>query len=100
MPMGLTAEKVADQEGITREDMDRFAVLSQERAVAAQKSGFFENEIIPVQLASGEMFTKDEGPREGTTMESLGGLRPVFSKTGRITAGNACPLNDLSLIHI
>ncbi|MCA0435825.1 MAG: acetyl-CoA C-acyltransferase [Actinobacteria bacterium] len=94
MPMGLTAEKVADQEGITREDMDRFAVLSQERAVAAQKSGFFENEIIPVQLASGEMFTKDEGPREGTTMESLGGLRPVFSKTGRITAGNACPLND------
>lgn len=94
MPMGLTAEKVAEEENVTREDMDRYALQSQQRAVAAQKSGFFENEIIPIPLTNGGTFTTDEGPRADTTMESLAGLRTVFSRTGRVTAGNACPLND------
>ncbi len=94
MSMGETAENVADQCAVTREDMDRFAVQSHARAVKAQENGTFEREIIPVSLLNGDQMTKDEGPRPGTTEEALAGLRPVFRKGGRVTAGNSCPLND------
>jgi acetyl-CoA C-acetyltransferase len=92
--MGETAERVADQCGVTREDMDRFAVQSHARALKAQGNGAFEREIIPVPLLNGDQMSQDEGPRSGTTEESLAGLRPVFRKGGRVTAGNSCPLND------
>jgi acetyl-CoA C-acetyltransferase len=62
--------------------------------VAAQEAGFFEREIIPVTTPSGEVVTKDDGPRPSTTLEGLAGLKPVFREGGTITAGNACPLND------
>jgi acetyl-CoA C-acetyltransferase len=92
--MGETAENVADREGITREEMDRFAVKSQTAAVEARENGFFDREIIPIPLPNGELFSKDDGPRAGTTMETLANLQPVFRENGRVTAGNACPLND------
>jgi len=92
--MGETAENVADREGITREEMDRFAVKSQAAAVEARDNGFFDREIIPVPLPNGELFSKDDGPRAGTTMEVLAKLQPAFRENGRVTAGNACPLND------
>jgi acetyl-CoA C-acetyltransferase len=92
--MGQTAENVAEYEKVTREEMDEFALLSQTRAVASQGNGFFEREIIPVTLADGTVVTKDDGPRAGTTLEGLAGLKPVFREGGTITAGNACPLND------
>ncbi len=92
--MGQTAENVAEFKHVTREEQDEFAVQSQMRAVAAQEAGFFEREIIPVTTPSGAVVTKDDGPRPGTTLEGLAGLRPVFREGGTITAGNACPLND------
>ena len=92
--MGLTAENVAEREGITREQMDRFAVKSQNAAVAAQANGFFDREIVAVPLPDGELFTRDDGPRAGTTMEVLATLKPAFKEDGLVTAGNACPLND------
>jgi acetyl-CoA C-acetyltransferase len=92
--MGETAENVADREGITREEMDRYAVKSQTAAVRAREDGFFAREIIPVPLPNGEIFAKDDGPRSGTTMEVLATLQPAFREGGRVTAGNACPLND------
>jgi acetyl-CoA C-acetyltransferase len=92
--MGLTAENVAEREGITREEMDRYAVKSQNAAVLAQTSGFFDREIVPIPLPSHELFTRDDGPRPGTTMEVLAGLKPAFREDGLVTAGNACPLND------
>ncbi len=92
--MGQTAENVAELEKITREEMDEFALLSQTRAVASQQSGFFEREIIPVTLPDGTVVTTDDGPRAGTTLEGLAKLNPVFREGGRVTAGNACPLND------
>jgi acetyl-CoA C-acetyltransferase len=92
--MGETAENVADREGITREEMDRYAVKSQAAAVQARGNGFFDQEIIPIPLPNGEVFSKDDGPRAGTTMEVLANLQPVFREGGRVTAGNACPLND------
>jgi len=92
--MGLTAENVAERENVSREEMDEYAVLSQERAVAAQESGFFAREIAPVALANGTVVAKDDGPRPGTTKEKLAKLEPVFRPDGRVTAGNACPLND------
>jgi acetyl-CoA C-acetyltransferase len=94
MAMGETAENVAVRENITRAEMDDFAALSQQRAVAAQESGFFAREITPVTLANGTLVTKDDGPRPGTTAEGLAQLKPAFRPDGRITAGNACPLND------
>ncbi|MEE8602899.1 acetyl-CoA C-acetyltransferase [Euzebya tangerina] len=94
IPMGQTAENVALAKGITRERMDEFAALSQQRAVAGQKSGFWDNEITPVELPDGSTMTADDGPRPGTTVEKLAELKPVFRPDGRITAGNACPLND------
>jgi acetyl-CoA C-acetyltransferase len=94
MNMGETAEQVADEYGITREDMDRFALQSQQRASGAQTSGFFAREIVRVRLPNGEMLEQDDSPRADTTLESLASLKPAFRKDGRVTAGNACPLND------
>ena len=92
--MGQTAENVAERENISREEMDRYAVKSQAAAVKAQGDGFFDREIIPVPLPNGQTFSKDDGPRPGTTVEALAQLQPVFRENGRVTAGNACPLND------
>ena len=92
--MGLTAENVAEREGISREEMDEFALLSQQRAVAAQDAGFFDREIIPFPLADGSVVSLDDGPRRDASIEKLAALAPVFKEGGRVTAGNACPLND------
>ena len=92
--MGQTAENVVDLTGVTREEMDEFALNSQLRAVASQERGFFDREIVPVTLADGTVVTTDDGPRAGTTLEGLAGLKPVFREGGSVTAGNACPLND------
>jgi acetyl-CoA C-acetyltransferase len=92
--MGQTAENVAEFEHVSREEMDEFALRSQELAVASQANGFFEREIIPVTLPNGTVMTKDDGPRAGTTLEKLASLQPVFRRGGTVTAGNACPLND------
>src|SRR5438132_64621 len=92
--MGQTAENVAQREKISREEQDRFAVKSQNAAVKARDDGFFDLEIIPVPLPNGQTFTKDDGPRPGTTVEVLAALQPVFRENGTVTAGNACPLND------
>jgi len=94
LPMGVTAENVAEREGITREEMDLFAARSQNRAVAAQADGFFDREIIPVTTPDGRVIDRDDGPRPNTTAEVLSALKPVFKEDGRVTAGNACPLND------
>jgi acetyl-CoA C-acetyltransferase len=92
--MGQTAENVSRREGISREEQDRFALRSQERALAAQDSGFFDREIIPVPLDDDGLMTSDDGPRRGTTMDKLAALAPVFREDGTVTAGNSCPLND------
>jgi acetyl-CoA C-acetyltransferase len=92
--MGQTAENVAEYENVSREEMDEFAALSQQRAVENQENGFFEREITPYPLPDGNLMTKDDGPRAGTTVEGLSKLTPVFRPDGKITAGNACPLND------
>jgi acetyl-CoA C-acetyltransferase len=92
--MGQTAENVRELEGVSREDMDEFAALSQNRAVESQENGFFEREITPVTLPDGTVVAKDDGPRPDTTVEKLATLKPVFRPDGEVTAGNACPLND------
>ncbi len=94
MSMGETAENVADKCGVTREEMDRYALQSQMRAVMARKDGIFAREIIPVPLPSGSTVTDDDGPRPDTTLDRLATLKPVFREGGRVTAGNSCPLND------
>jgi acetyl-CoA C-acetyltransferase len=108
IPMGLTAENVAEREGVSREEQDRWATISQNRAVEAQASGHFDREIVPVLVPEhtetndqGEEVAvpaatvpKDDGPRPGTTMEKLSQLKPAFKPDGTVTAGNACPLND------
>ncbi|MGW3484057.1 acetyl-CoA C-acetyltransferase [Rhodococcus indonesiensis] len=92
--MGQTAENVAQITGISREEQDRWAVRSQNRAEEALESGFFEREIIPVTLPDGTVVSTDDGPRPGTTYEAVSRLQPVFRPDGTVTAGNACPLND------
>lgn len=92
--MGLTAENVADKYGVSREDQDRYAQRSQERAVAAQEAGVFDREIVPVTLADGTVVSKDDGPRASSTYEKLATLEPAFKPGGTVTAGNSCPLND------
>jgi acetyl-CoA C-acetyltransferase len=92
--MGETAENVREIEGVTRLEMDEFAAHSQQRAVAAIARGHFENEITPLTLPDGTVVSTDDGPRDGTTVEKLSQLKPVFRPDGEITAGNACPLND------
>jgi acetyl-CoA C-acetyltransferase len=108
IPMGLTAENVAERCKVSREAQDEWAVVSQNRAVDAQESGHFDKEIVPVdtpaatetdkegnevKVEAGTM-SKDDGPRAGTTMEVLGKLKPAFREDGTVTAGNSCPLND------
>jgi len=92
--MGETAENVAERYGVTREEQDQYAQRSQERAVAAQESGFFDREIVPVTLPDGTVVTKDDGPRASSSVEKLATLEPAFREGGTVTAGNACPLND------
>ena len=91
--MGLTAENVVERYGVTREQQDEYAQRSQERAVAAQQSGFFAREIVPVRV-NGDIVDKDDGPRPSSTLEKLGTLEPAFREGGSVTAGNSCPLND------
>jgi acetyl-CoA C-acetyltransferase len=94
IPMGNTAENVAEKYGITRQRMDEFAKRSQDRAVEAQKNGFFDREIVPIELPDGRTIKDDDGPRPNTTLEKLGELPPAFRPGGSVTAGNSCPLND------
>ncbi|MDE4304679.1 acetyl-CoA C-acyltransferase family protein [Phaeobacter gallaeciensis] len=94
--MGVTAENVADEHGVTREQMDEFAMTSQTRAAAAIEAGHFSSQIVPVEVkVKRDMvpFEVDEHPK-ATSMEALAGLRPVFQKDGRVTAGNASGIND------
>jgi acetyl-CoA C-acetyltransferase len=95
--MGQTAENIASRWQITREDQDRFAVTSQNRAEAAQKAGKFDDEIVPITIKGRKGDTivdKDEFIRHGATIESVQGLKPVFNKEGSVTAANASGLND------
>jgi acetyl-CoA C-acetyltransferase len=95
--MGTTAENVAKKFGITRREQDEFAAASQQKAEAAQKSGKFKTEIVPVEIVTRKgttLFETDEYIRPGTTAEALGELKPAFSKDGTVTAGNASGLND------
>ncbi|WP_323118722.1 acetyl-CoA C-acetyltransferase [Burkholderia alba] len=96
--MGITAENVAKEYGISREDQDKFAALSQNKAEAAQKAGRFDDEIVPIEIPQrkGEplRFATDEFVRHGVTAESLAGLKPAFAKDGTVTAANASGLND------
>jgi acetyl-CoA C-acetyltransferase len=95
--MGMTAENIARQWQITREQQDAFAVSSQNKAEAAQKSGRFKDEIVPVLVPSRKgdiVVDTDEYPRHGTTLDSMQKLRPAFSKEGTVTAGNASGIND------
>ena len=92
--MGQTAENLARLKGVTRQEMDEFAARSQNLAEKAIANGFFEREITPVTTPDGTVVSTDDGPRAGTTVEGMAGLKPVFRPDGLITAGNACPLND------
>src|SRR5437763_2909072 len=108
IPMGLTAENVADRCRVTREQQDEWAVVSQNRAVEARDSGHFDAEIVGVPVPAHKdvdkegnevdvpdtVVTRDDGPRPGTTMEVLAQLKPAFKPDGTVTAGNSCPLND------
>jgi acetyl-CoA C-acetyltransferase len=95
--MGITAENVAREFQITREEQDRFAVASQNKAEAARKAGRFKDEIVPVTVTERKgvrVVSDDEYIREGVTYESVSGLRPAFAKDGTVTAANASGLND------
>jgi len=96
--MGITAENLVDKYGISREEQDAFSAASQQKAVAAQKAGRFDREITPVSIPQRKgdpvIVTQDEQPRDGTSAESLGRLKPAFKKDGSVTAGNASSLND------
>jgi acetyl-CoA C-acetyltransferase len=95
--MGVTAENVAKEYAVTREEQDEFAVASQNKTEAAQKAGRFRDEIVPIEIPSRKgpiQFADDEYPRHGTTLEAMKGLRPAFDKAGSVTAGNASGIND------
>lgn len=92
--MGETAENVAARYGVSRQRMDEYAALSQTRAAAAIESGFYEREITPYTRADGTVVDADDCPRPGTSVDTLSTLRPSFRDDGRVTPGNACPLND------
>src|SRR4051794_26960406 len=92
--MGQTAENLAVLKNVSREEMDRFGVRSQNLAEQALANGFWEKDITPVTLPDGTVVAKDDAPRAGVTYEAVSGLKPVFRPDGRITAGNCCPLND------
>ena len=95
--MGITAENICEKCGLTREELDKFAATSQQKAVAAQESGAFDKEIVPVEVKKKKetiVFAKDEGPRPGTTAEGIAKLRPAFKKDGIVTAANSSGIND------
>ncbi len=92
--MGQTAENVAQLENVSRQEQDEWGVRSQNRAEDAIKRGFYERDITPVTLTDGTVLAHDDGPRPGTTIEAVAGLKPVFRPDGSVTAGNSCPLND------
>ncbi|RBW48754.1 acetyl-CoA C-acetyltransferase [Marinobacter sp. F3R11] len=96
--MGITAENIVEQYGISREEQDEFSAASQQKAVAARESGRFDGEIVPVSIPQRKgdpiVISRDEGPRDGVTSEGLSKLRPAFKKDGTVTAGNASSLND------
>ena len=97
--MGITAENICEQWGLTREELDRFAAESQRKCEEAQKNGAFKDEIVPVEVKKKKetvMVDTDEGPRPGTTVEVLGKLRPAFKKDGMVTAGNSSGINDVA----
>jgi acetyl-CoA C-acetyltransferase len=108
VPMGITAENVAERCHVTREQQDEWAVVSQSRAVDARDSGHFDPEIVPVTVPAHKdldkegteidvpetVVSRDDGPRPGTTMDVLAQLKPAFKENGTVTAGNSCPLND------
>jgi acetyl-CoA C-acetyltransferase len=108
IPMGMTAENVAERCGVSRAAQDEWAVTSQTRAVQSRESGHFAAEIVPVTVPAHDDVDKegnqisvpetivdqDDGPRPGTTMEVLAKLKPAFRENGTVTAGNSCPLND------
>jgi acetyl-CoA C-acetyltransferase len=108
IPMGMTAENVAERCKVSREQQDEWAVVSQNRAVDARDSGHFDAEIVPVTVPEHKdqdkegnevdveetVVNKDDGPRPGTTVEVLAELKPAFKEDGTVTAGNSCPLND------
>ena len=95
--MGITAENIAEQWNLSREELDKFAAWSQQKAVAAQEAGKFDDEIVLVEVKKKKetiLVTKDEGPRPGTTAEGIAKLRPAFKKDGVVTAANASSIND------
>jgi acetyl-CoA C-acetyltransferase len=92
--MGQTAENVRELCAVSREDMDRFALRSQELAVASQDNGFAAREIVPLALPDGTWALHDDCPRRDTSMEAMAELKPAFRPNGEVTAGNSCPLND------
>lgn len=96
--MGITAENICEQWGLTREELDDFAAKSQQKAVAAVQSGRFKDEIVPVEIPQRKgdpiIFDTDEYPKDGVTADSINGLRPAFKEDGIVTAGNASGLND------
>src|SRR5215472_15779955 len=94
IPMGITAENLAREYSISRQDQDAFALRSHQRAIAAIDGGIFAREIVPVPLPGGGQFTTDEGPRRDTSLEKLSLLEPAFIAGGTVTAGNSSPLND------
>ena len=92
--MGQTAENVASKYGITRQEQDEFGVRSQNLAEKALANGFWEQDITPATMPDGTVVSKDDGPRPGTSLEAISGLKPVFRPDGTVTAGNCCALND------
>lgn len=98
MDMGATAEKLARERGISREDADRFALESHRKAIRAQKEGLFAGEVVPITIeysdGSSQTVDTDQNPREDTTLEKLASLKPSYRPDGLVTAGNACPRTD------
>ena len=94
IPMGMTAENLAREYSVSREDQDKFALRSHQRAIAAIDAGIFARETVAVPLPDGTSFTTDEGPRRDTSLERLATLEPAFIAGGSVTAGNSSPLND------
>ncbi len=94
IPMGMTAENLAKQYSISREEQDQFSLRSHRLAIAAQDNGVLAREIVPVTLPDGTQMTTDEGPRRDTSLERLAALEPAFIAGGTVTAGNSSPLND------
>ena len=94
VPQGISAEMIADKWNLSREDLDAFSVESHRRAARAIAEGRFEKEVIPVTGADGGVFTRDEGVRPDSSLETLGGLKPAFKPDGKVTAGNSSQISD------